>query len=261
MLLRLLFFILLSFYQIDAQCFTLPNDTRIVSGSLNSNFNVMSMLPGKYDRITVGTTTTTFKDGNCSTALFGCIYQQILPNQAVVYISGSITNGLDWITFTTSNAKKLMPISVAFFPNNEWIDKAPGSLQPKALSPFAINTLGQREQVTFSCDVQGELNAMSVLVNFRGTPMYTTNESGIITLDDRLKFPQIISLTDTYVAPERKIEITVKKFMEIDLYGCTNGKNTMTYVIDWLEPKPSGATSQCLLAMEALLGAAILRMI
>ncbi|KAL7057511.1 hypothetical protein AAHC03_017180 [Spirometra sp. Aus1] len=229
----------------------IPGDNRTVIGNLNDPFSTTTTLPGYYDKLVSGIHDITIKDGNCSTPFFKCSMVKNSDTMSTVSISGYMSYGLKWITFSSS--QNLIPISIVFLTNGVWNDLATGSIQPQYSFPLVIRAKGQKT-VTITCSIlTNGLTVPQRKLTIGRSNIVFYNQGVIKPVNNISDYPQIMNLEDRTILFHRVMTLTVKQTEAIDFYACNTNNYWLTHTIDWTSAgaAPRSLISRLLLVLPA----------
>ncbi|VDD75104.1 unnamed protein product [Mesocestoides corti] len=165
----------------------IPGDTRVVTGPLDSEFKIQTMLPGVYTKVVSGIHEVEITAGNCSTPLFTCTITEDMPYRTVATVTGILTYGLTRLTFFANNSRA--PITVLFYPEHYWpvidgskspcimllflfvlvVAMAAGPLNVKTASPEVFN---KDDLFAFLGSIQSQFT-LPLVINAKGKQVVT----------------------------------------------------------------------------------------
>uniref|UniRef100_A0A5K3F369 DUF5727 domain-containing protein n=1 Tax=Mesocestoides corti TaxID=53468 RepID=A0A5K3F369_MESCO len=207
----------------------IPGDTRVVTGPLDSEFKIQTMLPGVYTKVVSGIHEVEITAGNCSTPLFTCTITEDMPYRTVATVTGILTYGLTRLTFFANNSRA--PITVLFYPEHYWPVIDGRSIQSQFTLPLVINAKG-KQVVTFSSVIlhTSLFSEPAFSVYFSADHLLVYENEGA---DNVKNFSQILNFQVKDMPFHKIIEITVKERWLVDYYTISYDNYHDTYTIDW----------------------------
>ncbi|BHF74496.1 hypothetical protein SprV_0501758200 [Sparganum proliferum] len=228
---------------VGADYYLKPGDNRTVIGNVDAPFSTTTTLPGDYDKLVSGIHSITIKNGNCSTPFFKCSMVKNSDTMSTVSISGYMSYGLKWITFSSS--QNLIPISLVFLTNGVWNDLATGSIQPQYSFPLVVRAKG-KHTVTITCSIlTNGLTVPQRKLTIGRSNIVFYNQGGWNPVNNISAYPQIMNLEDRMVLFHRVMTLTVKQTEAIDFYACNTNKYWLTHTIDWTSAGPGRHRRPC----------------
>uniref|UniRef100_A0A5K3F5V7 Ig-like domain-containing protein n=1 Tax=Mesocestoides corti TaxID=53468 RepID=A0A5K3F5V7_MESCO len=207
-----------------------PNDWSIRKME-NEKFQLETHLPGTYSTITTNLGNASLADGSCSTESLTCSYVTESGGKTKVTLSGTMTPGLMWATFTAS-ANDLEPITVFFFNNKTWTNIDHNIIQPQFSLPLVISAKGKKF-VTFSCVASIYTRASVKLYTGLNPKLYYSKNFQGVMLDEVKNHSQIVNFEDKSLLVFHKFTLTVRQDQPVDYYTCQIGKMSLTHQITW----------------------------
>ncbi|KAL5105008.1 hypothetical protein TcWFU_008522 [Taenia crassiceps] len=242
MLEKATFFIIAALY-VDsyAQISSIKGDKRIIKGPVNGSFTLQSVLPDVYETVVVNNQSFSIANGSCTTSYFDCKYVQERPYHAVVTLKGKTLKELRWVKFVPKR-QNVIPISIAVFVNNVWLNSTEDGLIPDPKQPFFVSALN-RTKVSLPCTFSGNGTPAAVVVTKYSTLVYSVSRNGTV-VNRTADVPEVVAFSVRKKNTSTTYVITVKRHFRIDYVGCTDGSNWITYMIEWVLAPPDRAPRQ-----------------